>query len=356
MGTGSGSSCEQQFQFGQRYLVYAMRQGFRFYTTACMGSRLLSEARQDLAYLEAWKQGRSTMEVFGGVLPVPRGSDRDQQRDLRAMQSAVVRIEGPDGRSRIANLDRQLEYSVAVPEPGHYRIPAVLANWMAERSPRIVDLPPRGCAGAVFWMHPNGEVIGEAIESNGSPAMGVLLKLVPSVDFHQTLETRTDERGRFHFTGVSRGSYVLGVNAEHRGDPSPRVPYAPAFHPGVRHESQATIIRVPEFGRVTLQVPLRLPPRASPRTIRVIVAWDNGRPLDGASVSCTPEGWDYWQKNLTDASGVVTFSAMDNVDYIVDADIPSDHPSVNSTLQRAQWVRVGPGQGTTDLRIVFRKR
>jgi hypothetical protein len=315
----------------------------------------VESAGDDLRYLEAWRQGKTATEVVGNVVPNARGNDQDWQRYYRAIEAAVVRVDDPAGRAVNARVDRQGYFSVAVPEAGRYVVSVALPKWVADRPPVTATVPHHGCAETHFSMRPDGQVIGKAIEADGSPARGVLLKLVTTGDVIETVESRTDENGRFQFRGVLRGSYPLGVNPERLDDPSPRVPYAPSLYPGVREEKRAKVIKVPEFAAIQLQEPFRLPPRAKPRMIRVTVVLEDGRPLLGASVSCTPEGRPYWQKEAPNSDGVVHFAAMDNVSYIVDADIPSYHRLAKAGYQRSQWVRVGPANGATDVRLVFRK-
>ena len=230
-----------------------------------------------------------------------------------------------------------------------------LPKWTSDHLSLTADVPLNGCGETSFAMRPDAQVIGKAVEIDGTPARNVLLKLVTTGDISETVETRTNQDGQFHFHGVLKGNYSLGVNPEPLDDPSEKVPYAPTLYPGVRDEKRASVIRVQEFGTVRLENTFKLPARARPRTIQVSVSLDNGKPLNGASVSCTPAGRSYWRKDLTNAQGVIRFSAMDRVEYIVDADISSDHPLANQGYNRSQWVRVGPGTGVTEVRIVFTK-
>ncbi len=354
--TASKTSCAAVFQVGQDYLVFANWVSGRLSTTACSGSRQLASAAEELRYLKAWQQGNTPSEVVGSVFPNARGSQQEWKRYYQAMEAAVVRVAGPAGWAVEARVDQKGSFAFAVPEAGSYSVSVVLPNWISDRESVTVGVPPRGCAETFFAMRPDGQVTGRAVEADGSPAKDVLLKLVTTADFGDTIETRTGGDGRFRFRGVLKGGYWLGVNPERLDDPSPRVPYAPTLYPGVREETHASVIRVSEFQTIRLETPFRLPPRGTPRTIRVVVTLDNGRPLVDASVSCTPEGRPYWRKDLTDSLGVVSFAAIDNVSYIVDIDIPADHPLAKAGYQRSQWIRVGPGRSPTDVRVVFRKQ
>jgi hypothetical protein len=350
--TASKTSCAAVFQLRQEYLIFANWIDGRLSTNACSGSRLVASAADDLRYLDAWRQGKTSTEVLGSVWPNARGNDQDWQRYYQAMETALVRVEGDDGRSAQAKMDRQGNFAVAVPEAGSYFVSVVLPNWISDQAHVAINVPLRGCAETSFAMRPNGQVIGQAVEADGSPAKDVLLKLVTT---GETVETKTDESGKFHFRGVLKGSYRLGVNPGGLDDPSPRTPYAPTLYPGVQEEKRSSIIEVPEFGTIRLQKTFQLPPRGRPRTIRVTVTLNNGTPLKGASISCTPVGRPYWLKELTDSLGAVTFTGIDTVEYIVDADIPADHALAKVGYRRSQWVRVGPKTGTTDVRLVFRK-
>lgn len=351
----SGTDCSVTFNVGEDYLVFAERIEGRLSTSICMGPRLLQPAYSDLRYLENWLAGRTPSEVLGTVFPPASRDTRVLKAFEVAMRAASVQLISSSGKVFTTSVDREGAFALSLPLGGLYSISIKSPDWVTYPLDLKVDIPLHACKHVSLTMRPDGQVMGTAFESDGKPARDVLLKLIAVGDFGDTLETVTDDLGRFHFRGVLMDDYRLGVNPEALDDPSTRVPYAPTFYPGVPEESKAAIIRVDHFSKVRLSSDFKLPPRARPRTIRVSVQLENGEPLEGASVSCTPGNRPYWRKTLTSAKGIVSFPAMDNVVYIVDVDIPSYHGLVKAGYERSQWQRVGPGNGTSEVKFVFRK-
>ena len=132
--TASQTSCAAVFQVGKDYLVFADKNGGRLSTTACKGSRLLSSAVDEVRYLESWREGRTPTEIVGAVFPNARGGDADWARYYRAMEAALIRVIGPDGKSTVAHVDNQGNFAAAVPSPGKYCVSVGVAQ-VDQRSP-----------------------------------------------------------------------------------------------------------------------------------------------------------------------------------------------------------------------------
>jgi len=353
--TAAGTTCAASFQIRRKYLVYAGRTNGRIWTTACKRSQPESNATQDLEYLAAWQQDMTSTQIVGTVVLNAPGDGSDQRRYESKFASATVRIVGTDGKASQIGVNSHGEFVAAVPVAGRYKVSVSLPGWFGSRSEETVLVPERGCGDVWFSLRPDGQVKGQALEFDGKPAQNVLMKLAPVEGVSVDPEVRTDDKGWFHFRGVLANSYRLGVNIGNMDDPTPKAPFPPTFYPGVPNEVQAGVVRMRDFETVQLR-PFRLPSRLVPGVVRVFVALGDGRPVVGASVSCTPAGRPYWRKDLTNERGEIEFQAMSGLAYIVDVDIPSYHELAKSGYERSQWVRVQPGRGTTDVRLVFRKK
>lgn len=307
----SSSSCAATFKIGQEYLVFATNSNGRLLTTACSGSRPLAQAQQELEYLSAWERGATISEIVGYVLPDIRGSKEKWRRAYDAMSGAVVRVIGPDGKTSETRAHEKGDFALRVASAGRYDVAVSVTNWISKEGSDRVVVPEKGCGETAFHMRPDGQVAGRAVQADGLPAEAVLLKLVPLQEFRETMTTTTDHSGNFQFRGVLAGNYKLGVNPDNMDDPSPKVPFAPTFYPGVGEKNSSRVIRVNEFGTVELKNAFRLPRVLNQRIIGVRVTLEDGQPVRGASVSCTPEEHSYWRKDATDAQGVISFAAMD---------------------------------------------
>ena len=253
--TASQSSCAATFQMGQEYLVFATNTNGRLLTTACSGSRLLKQAQEELDYLNAWERGATPSEIVGFAIPDIRGDEEEWKRAYKSMVGALVRVIGPDGRAIETRVHEKGDFALNVSSAGRYNVSVSVPNWIAKEDRDEVVVPARGCGETAFHMRPNGQVAGRAVHTDGSAAQDVRLKLVPLQEFRETMVTTTDRTGRFRFRGVLSGSYKLGVNPDDMDDPSPKVPYAPTFYPGVRNEKSSRVIRVAEFETVELRTP-----------------------------------------------------------------------------------------------------
>lgn len=348
--TSANTSCSADFALGTKYVVLAQKAGPNIWTNQCQGSTVVGGSELE-RYANDWLAGKTKPEIVGAVWPRNSGDPAD----YAAMQSTILTTKKPDTIDMNVRPRSNGEFAVPVPHAGRYQVSPRLRGWISD-PPRVdVDVPQNGCEEVFFSMLPDHTVAGTAVEPGGQPAANVLLKLVPSDGFGDELETTTDALGRFSFRGVLMGTYKLGVNPNRLDDPSPKVPYAPAYYPGVPKESAATTVTVGKAARLTLST-FKLPPRLRPRTIRVSVVLQDGRSIEDASVSCTIEGRNYWHKHLTDRNGVKTFDAMTGIPYIVDVDIPSGHPFANAGFERAKWVRVPAGEEPVRVRVVINQR
>jgi hypothetical protein len=105
----------------------------------------------------------------------------------------------------------------------------------------------------------------------------------------------SDEAGRFEFTKLATGNYILGINLD--DEPSARAPFPTTRYPVPISLSE---------GQKLSGVDLRLPPRLTERTIQVQAIWPDGRAASEVRIET-----DCLQRSLeTDADGRASFQML----------------------------------------------
>lgn len=114
---GDGTDCDEPFERGESWLVYAQTREGRVTTHKCTRTRLRANASQDLVYLENLEQGRQQGIVYGEVLRRIVGADG--QPALQALFEPLQVIAVGAGRQLEITTDRWGPYQLVLP-PGYF--------------------------------------------------------------------------------------------------------------------------------------------------------------------------------------------------------------------------------------------
>lgn len=339
---GRFTSCGIEFLKGERYLVFATRDAAgNLQTFACSGSHPVREAKQELAYMQDWKRGR-TLPTLQGWLGPDSSFSSDEERDRAAKQTTLgtVRAVGSGG-SYTARVDQNGEFRIQPILPGHYVVTAYVPKMRPREREVAVDVPQRSCATALFGMGFDGVVSGVARFPDGKPAAGVPLELDKNTDeYFDELEARTGADGSFEFRRVPVGLYRLGVNMT--DEPTPKVPYRRTFFPASSTPEQARFLSVGEAQTIS-GLRLTIPAKLAPREIAVQALWPDGSPAADVSIWCAASGYSPWQHLLTDSNGKIAFGVLDQFEYVIGSAVPSDYPAPSRRGLSAKPVRVPRG-------------
>jgi hypothetical protein len=106
----------------------------------------------------------------------------------------------------------------------------------------VEDPDPRQCTTHLgLEMRYDGRISGVLLNSEGQPLSGIQVQAVSTArSSGQT--ARTNASGHYELTGLSPGSYEVGVNLT--VPPSPDSPYARALAPSATDRSKATIVEL----------------------------------------------------------------------------------------------------------------
>lgn len=172
----SDADCGYGFRLGGQYLVYAYRQeDGRLTTSICTRTRPLTDAREDLAYIRGLATAKTGATIFGEVRSNTRGPNNESQSGLLA--GAKIIVEGPSKRIETTT-DKNGKYKVSNLPGDTYKVriepPAGLTIRKAENE---VKVPDRGCAEVGFWLETDTRISGRVLDSQGQPAVNVLMEL-----------------------------------------------------------------------------------------------------------------------------------------------------------------------------------
>jgi hypothetical protein len=216
----------------------------------------------------------------------------DTRRPPRGVQDARVALTGPGGVIRLRT-DSAGAFRSGKIQPGAYSLKIDAPGYTALSS-SMVEVPPAGCGIAHVGVSSNASISGVVRRSDGTPASGVRLDLVdadpsfaPPAANSAGKPVTTDRDGRFSFSGLPGGQFVLGVNIEHLADyPDPN---PPSYYPGVTSRAEARpILLQPNEARTNLE--FTLPPPRAFRTVRVRLRWPDGSAPEGGYVSAWRSG------------------------------------------------------------------
>src|SRR6185295_7306533 len=161
-------------------------------------------------------------------------------------------------------------------------------GWTIYGPRREVSLADRGCAELNFYVVENGRVSGRALDPEGRPVANLLVAIVDVAGedvgrIYNKFE-RTNQEGRYSFSAIPPGRYLLGVNTTRYTHPTDATNEFPrTYYPGVADASEATLLNVGP-GENLSDRDLRLLPRRQARAIHVKVLGADGRPVPNARI------------------------------------------------------------------------
>ncbi len=193
------------------------------------------------------------------------------------------------------------------------------------RFSRNVEVPVHGCAEALAYIFPAGQVDGFVFAGNGLPlAHFPVIALEKSGDGLAVFPRRRTESlagGSYSLTGLREGSYLIAVEP-------PKNPlgaeFTTRYYPAADSVGQASPVNV--SNRIERGIDIRMGPRRAkvPVTIRVVFA--DGRPATGAMIRVELDGIDLMshdprdiRKSLTGSSGLVRQELLEGEEYEISA-------------------------------------
>lgn len=318
-GTGGGD-CSFVFEKGETYLLYASydAEGGLYHTDICTRSRPVAYAADDLDYLRGLPGSATTTRLSGMLVRVDYTVGPGQPPGL--LSGIKVVAEDTQGRRFEAATDANGFYKFTGLPPGRYKVRPELPSHLslAYGGEGEVELTAGGCVAADFLTRTDGRISGIILDSEGRPVADANVDLVPS-EFAGSVNDRkvgrfkqTDREGRFEFTELTAGVYVLGVNI--RQPPTGDMPFPRTYYPGTGDAASAKTFKL-GTGEKLSDLVLRLPPRLPVRAIEGVLVWPDGKPVTRALVvfKDTPEptGGEQFGSAGVDVRGRFSINALE---------------------------------------------
>jgi 5-hydroxyisourate hydrolase-like protein (transthyretin family) len=363
-----GGDCGYGFARGETYLVYAYGggEGKPLSTGICTRTKPVAAAAEDLEFLRGLPARSAGVNISVYVKRYLQSVKDGDSKLVGGMASAPLVVEGGDERKEYKT-DSEGRLQLSGLKPGKYKIKLLLPEELTTyRAEEYVTVSDRGCASVGFQVTDNGRIGGKVTDVvEGKPVAGVLVALVdaddPDVEKHNSHLERTDDEGRYKFSGVPPGCYLLAVNLNRYPQPDDRTnAYTRTFYPGVADAAQAEAISL-GAGEELKDRDLRVPQARAESTVKGVVVWADGTPVAMANVGYkdvthSDPGINYGTQ--ADEQGRFTLKGFAGQTLLIEAsssrtfigDFRRDGP-----MERAEKVRVTLGEPTETVKIVITK-
>jgi Carboxypeptidase regulatory-like domain len=363
----NGADCGYDFVIGKRYLVYAYRstQGNRLATGICSRTKPYEKADEDIKFLGTLPSLSAGVTIYGEVKRLLTTNRNGNKITFGPLADASLVVEGVDERREIRT-DAEGRYRVSGLRSGKYKVTLSIPEELTVHRPeQEVTITDRGCALVDYHVADNGRITGRISDAEGQPVPNVLVTLVDA-DEHDperyfTGLERSDQEGRYSFSAVAPGRYLVAVNVNRYPQlDDPTNAYPRTYYPGVAQASEASIINL-GAGEKLGERDLRLQQRRAASVIRGVVTWADGTPVAKAIILFGDV--TYYHANPSnsvhaDERGRFTIKAYEGQRLVMEA--RSNRPYVGNPrafepMERAEAVKVTLAKPTEVVKIVITK-
>jgi hypothetical protein len=348
-----GTSCDYHFNVGQRYFVYGWidPKSGKVSVHSCSATKTLETAAADLEYARGVARGERTPGIIGSVMRETR-KDVSSYRSRIPLEAVKIRAESA-GRSFETKTDAKGAFSFFNLPAGRYRVRALVPadlRLLYGQDTFEADVVEGRCRGDSFTVTSLSTISGNVVDAEGRAvktkvnlvALDENNKEIPQAE--GSVETYTDEAGRYTFDWVAPGRYTVAVNPRSqpgRFDP----PYPRAFYPGVRSAAEASVIEVADGERYEADT-FRLPAPLKERTITGVVLLPDGNPAVGAAAILEYTDREWMEIEGTDAQGRFTLKVYDGFKYLIAAELRQD-----GQARHSEPVEITGGAATKPLKL-----
>lgn len=362
-----GGDCGYGFRRGETYLVYAYGgvEGKLLTTGICTRTKPVASAAEDLEFLRGIPARGAGVTISVAVKRYLQNVKAGDSKLVGGLADAPLVVEG-GGERRELKTDAEGRLQLTGLKAGKYKIklllPEELTTYKAEEEVTVSD---RGCASVFYSVSDNGRIGGKVMDIEGKPVVGVLVALVeaddPDFEKNYSKLERTDGEGRYKFSGVPPGRFLLALNLNRYPQPDdPTNAYPRTFYPGVADIAQAEVVPL-GAGEDVQDRDLRVPQAHAESLVKGVVVFADGTPAAKANVSykdVTHHDPGINHGTQADDEGRFTIKGFAGQTLLIEAS--SSRPFVgdfrrDGPMERSERVRIALNEPTEPVKIVITK-
>ena len=341
-----GGDCGFGFRQTEQYLVYAYRseQDQKLHTSICTRTRLLADAKDDLAYIRGLAKAKPGGTISGEVIRHLR--DANGTMTNQPLSGIKVTFAGPDKYEAVT--DAKGEFRIEAVTPGEYTVKPSAPSGLGLRGPdRKATVADKGCAEVEFWLESNAQLSGRVLNPQGLPvAKAEIFMLDADKEKYggHWDAAYADDEGKYSFKFIPSGRYILQIRFD--GLTSQTRPFPEMYYPGIADRSQAKIITV-RTGEVIENYDIQVPPLPPEAEIRGMVTWSDGRLAPAAHVEIEIGAIAYGAP--LDNQGRFSYTAYQGLTLAVRASVEIE----KGKYVYSDWVRVTAGVNDQSIKLVL---
>lgn len=285
-----GGDCGYDFKLGSRYVVYAAdySRNNRLTTGTCSRTRPFEDASEDLEFFRGLGSRSPGVTINGEVKRARQNVATGNPSDIRPLANIGLVVERGDERREI-HTDEEGRFRLNGLSPGKIKVTLLLPDELFTHKPeQTINVSDRGCAVVNYQVVDNGRLSGRVLGPEGQPVRGLLLALMEAdhtdVFKDDTRFARTDDAGRYNYSALPPGQYLLALNLTRFPEPNdPTHAYPRTYYPGVTDVSKAETITL-AAGEIVHQRDLLLPARREASILTGKVVWADGTGVTNATI------------------------------------------------------------------------
>ncbi|HEY5936726.1 MAG TPA: hypothetical protein VIU61_18890 [Kofleriaceae bacterium] len=254
----SGSCSFMTWVTGEKFFIYAKRDGNRLVTGSCSRSDRIEVAEDDLVHARSHPD-KATLGFVQGV--VNRPADNNILDATTPVPDVLVKVRGLP--KAVTKTNANGAFKIPLP-PGDHQLDIMAPGFRLDGPPPTAKIVARGaCALVAPRLVATGVARGLLVDHEGKPAANVRVVVRNAArKWHRDAATGAD--GRFEISDILPAmQFVLSVSAPADGGPRLERPIPTRYYPAATTETGAKVITLPATGIVAgldfaLAAPLRV--------------------------------------------------------------------------------------------------
>lgn len=362
-----GGDCGYDFKLGTSYIVYAYQfsKVNRLSTSICSRTKPLEEAGEDLEFLRSLGSQNPGVTLHGEVKRAQQDVATGNPYNIRPLANIALVIERERERREIS-ADEQGRFRLTGLSPGKFKVILVLPDELFTHKPeQEIRVGDRGCGYVSYQVVDNGRLSGRVLDPAGQPTVGVMVALMDAKHSdpqkHWWRSAKTDNEGRYSFSSLPPGQYLLALNLTRYPDPNdPTNAFPRTYYPGVTDIAKAELITL-GAGENVRERDLLLPVRRARSILTGKVVWADGTPLANAGISFREVTYHDSKSNYginADDQGYFTIEGFVGQTFVIEARSNRSYvgiPGRFEPMERVEPVRIVLTNPTENVKIVITK-